>query len=99
MQRQSTFYREREHILADKGFAQVEVEAASAGPILCALGGVIEVGVGVGGGEGGTETVCPLLVVTSDGDLLLYHVLLLGASTPVSCFASRCLNPCIMFCF
>ena len=63
----------------------MDVEAASAGSILCALGGVIDVGVGgvggVGGGGGGTETVCPLLVVTSDGQLLLYHVLLLGAST------------------
>ena len=65
----------------DVDAASVDVGAASAGPILCALGGVIEVGVGGAGGGGGTETVCPLLVVTSDGQLLLYHVLLLGAST------------------
>ncbi len=78
--RENILYTEREHSVTDKGFAQVDVEAASAGPILCTLGGVIDVGVG-GGGGGGTETVCPLHVVTSDGQLLLYHVLLLGAST------------------
>jgi len=52
------------------------VEVDVSGPILCGLGEVTGGADGgrAGGGVGGSDTRCPLVVVTSEGEVLVYHV-------------------------